>query len=189
MHARAVDDAALQLRELRHEAVGDIGLGSIAFALSLAASELRAAFAVPLFVGGLFVLVRGVTAVWRRWDLLDRLAADHGAQVIPDVRAYAARETTAARRHAHAASIRVMVEQPAPALAPRIAAVARDLEALAGELEDGRLTLDPPSAVACARLLNDYSESPLLNADVPSEDLRSCVLRVRAGFEQRAAPG
>jgi hypothetical protein len=186
MHARAIDDAALRLRELRHEEWADIGLGSAAFALSLAASELRPVFAVPLFVGGLVVFVRGVTAVWRRWDLLDRLAGERDAQVIPEVRAYAARETTMQRREAHAASIRSLADRPAPHFTPRIAAAADDLEALARELEDDRLALDPASAVACARLLNDYADSPLLNFTVPSDDLRSRVRRIRAGFEQRA---
>jgi hypothetical protein len=170
---------------LRQEELGDLGLGALALALALAATELRPSLAVPLFVGGMAVMARGVRAVWRRWDLVDRLAGERDAYVISEIRAYAAREATPERRHGHAASIRILLGSPVPALEARLVAVADDLEALACELEDDSLVLDPAAAVSCTRLLNDYAESPLLNAALPSEELRSHVRRIRTGFEPR----
>ena len=65
-------------------------------------------------------------------------------------------------------------------------AVAGELDALAFELEDGDLELDPAAAVACMRLLSDVPRSPLLNRELPTEDLRSRVLRIRCGFRPAA---
>ena len=59
---------------------------------------------------------------------------------------------------------------------------AEEMEALAAELEDDELTLDPVSAVMCKRLLTDFMESPLFDPARPSEELRSRVRRIRAGF-------
>ena len=58
----------------------------------------------------------------------------------------------------------------------------RRLEALAAELEDDELTLDPAPAVMCKRLLTDFVESPLFDPALPPEELRSRVRRIRAGF-------
>jgi hypothetical protein len=64
---------------------------------------------------------------------------------------------------------------------------AEELEALASELEDDELALDPACAVACMRLLSDLSASPLLNPALPPEELRSRVRQIRSGFEARQA--
>ena len=74
MHARAVDEGAAKLRALRHEEWEDLGLGAVAVALAVAATQIWPHLAVPLFVGGVVVGVKGVRAAWRRWDLVDRLA-------------------------------------------------------------------------------------------------------------------
>ena len=79
MYARAVDDAGAQLRELGHRGWESLGAGVLAFALALAATQLHRPLAVPLFVGGLAVLLAGVRAVWRHWDLLDRLTEERDA--------------------------------------------------------------------------------------------------------------
>ena len=50
------------------------------------------------------------------------------------------------------------------------------------ELENAELWLDPVSAVACMRLLSDVTRSPLLNAALPTQDLRSHVNHIRSGF-------
>ena len=41
---------------------------------------------MPLFIGGIVVGARGMRALWRRWDLLDRLAGDRDAYTIAEVR-------------------------------------------------------------------------------------------------------
>jgi hypothetical protein len=63
--------------------------------------------------------------------------------------------------------------------------VADELDALAAELEDDGLALDPVAAVACVRLLSDLPASPLLNPAAPVSDLRSRIRQIRSGF----APG
>ena len=117
MYARAVDDASVRLHELRREELQDFGLAALALGLALAATQLRPAFAMPLFLGGVAVGALAVRALWRHWDLVDRLAGERDAYVISDVLAYASRETTNERRHWFAAVIRSVVSQPGPAVA------------------------------------------------------------------------
>jgi hypothetical protein len=185
MYARAVDDAAARLRELRHEEWEGLGLAALALGLAVAATQVRPALALPLFLGGLAVGALGVRALWRRWDLVDRLAGDRDAYVISEVRAFASREATMERRHSFAALIRCSLVEPGPALEARIACSRDELRALAAELDDGDLALDPASAVACMRLLSDLAGSPLLNPTLPAEDLRCRVRQIRAGFTRR----
>ncbi|HEU0246274.1 MAG TPA: hypothetical protein VFR38_04240 [Gaiellaceae bacterium] len=183
MYARAVDDAATRLRDLRYEVRGDFGLAALAIGLALAATQVVHELVAPLFIGGMATLVLGVRALWRRWDLLDRLADDRDAYVISEVRSFALRETTMDRRHSFAALIRGRLADPA--LEARVAAAADELEALAGELDDDAFALDPACAVACARLLSDVVGSPLLNPDLPAQQLRSRIFGIRSGFRPR----
>jgi hypothetical protein len=191
MYARAVDDASARLHELHQEERQDLGLAALALGLALVAAQVRPAFAMPLFLGGVAVAALGVRALWRRWDLVDRLAGERDAYLISDVLAYASRETTKERRYRFAALIRSIVSQPGPAVVARVHAAADDLEALASELEDAELALDPACAVACARLVSDPAQSPLLNPALPPEELRSRLRQIRAGFsirDSRPAP-
>jgi hypothetical protein len=185
MYARAVDDAAAHLRELRHEEWAGFGLGVVVLGVALVATEVRPALALPLFLGGLAEWFLGIRALWRRWDLLDRLAGQRDAHVISGVLAYASRASTMEKRLGFAASIRSAVGQAGPGCEPRVRAAVDDLEALASELEDEQLALDPACAVACMRLLSDPHVSPLLNPVLPPEDLRSHVFQIRSGFSRR----
>jgi hypothetical protein len=106
MHARAVDEGAARLRALRHEQWEDLGLGAVAIALAVAATHVQPQLAVPLFVGGLAVGLKGVRAAWRRWDLVDRLAGEGDAYVIPEVLAYASRQASMERRRTFASLLR-----------------------------------------------------------------------------------
>ena len=185
MYARVLDDASARLHELRQEELQDFGLAALAFGLALAATQVRPAIAMPLFLGGVAVGGLAVRALWRHWDLVDRLAGERDAYVISDVLAYASRETTKERRHWLAAVIRSVISQPGSAVLGRVQAAAEDLEALASELEDEELALDPACAVACARLVSDPGQSPLLNPALPPEELRSRVRQIRSGFTIR----
>jgi hypothetical protein len=185
MFARAVDDAATRVRALRHEEWARFGLAALAIGLSLAATQARPVLALPLFLGGLAMGFLGTRAFLRRGALLDELADERDAYVIPDVVAYASREATMDRRRGYAAFIRSLVRQPGFGCEQRVRLAAADLEALASELEDEALGLDPAAAVACRRLLRDPALSPLINPMLPPEDLRSCVFRIRSGFSER----
>ena len=99
MYARAVDEAKLRLRELRHEQLLDLALAAVAFGLALAATQIRPSLAMPLFLGGVFAWALGIRALFRHWDLLDRLADERDACVIPEVASYASRHATGEKRH------------------------------------------------------------------------------------------
>ena len=124
---------------------------------------------------------RGVRALWRRWDLLDRLAGDRDAYTIAEVRAYASREATMEKRHYFAAVIRGALAHPHPAVQARTSSVAEELAALVCELDDSSLGLDPACAVACAQLVSP-AQSLLFNSALPPEELRSRVRQIRSGF-------
>jgi hypothetical protein len=180
MLARTVDEASLQLRELRHAEWEDLGLGAVALASALAATIVYPPLAMPLFLGGLVVGALGVRAMWMRWDLVDRLAGERDAYAIAEVRSRAERDATMGRRRTYAALIRSTLE--GRRLAGQELPAAQELAALAVELEDETLQLDPAAAVACLRLLTDGDASPLLNPSLSAEELRSRVVQIRAEF-------
>jgi hypothetical protein len=182
MYARAIDHAATNLLELRREEWCDFALGATALSLAVAATSLLPALAMPLFLGGVAVVSLGVRAAWRRWDLLDRLAGERDAYVIPQVEARARREVTVERRHDFAATIRKMLQQEGPAYAVRARSAADELEALAAELDNLELALHPACAVACMRLLSESAESPLLNPALPAASLGLRISQIRSGF-------
>jgi hypothetical protein len=184
MNAREVDEASARLRELRHVEWEDLGLASLAFALALAATQLRPALAVPLFLGGLAVGALGIRAMWRHWDLVDRLAGEREAYAISDVLEYASRAATMESRASYAAVIRSWASWPGPGsqAEAELEAALEELEELASELDDEELALDPAHAVACKRLVSDFDLSPLLNPAFPPEELRTQIRRIRGGF-------
>ena len=171
MYARAVDEAGARLRELRHEGWQDLALAGLALGLSVVAAAVFPTLAMPLFVGGVVVAVLGLRALWREWDLVERLADEHDAYVISEVRAYALRVAAMERRHGYAAMIRGEAE------VHRDAGVEVELEALAAELDDEELELDPACAVACMRLLTDVAE-------LWEPELSSRIRRIRGGFRR-----
>jgi len=185
MYARAVDDAGARLRDLRREEWQDLALAGVALVLAIAATQRVPSLALPLFVAGLVSGVRGVRALWRHWDLVDRLAGEPDAYGIAEVRAYASREATMDRRRTFAALIRHHLEMTNATSPAGLGRAAAELAALADELEDETLALDPASAVACSRLLNEPAQSPLLDPALPREDIRSSTRRIRRGFSTR----
>jgi hypothetical protein len=182
VYARAVEHADSRLRELRDDERAQLAVAGAALAASVIATQVHEAFALSLFVGGLVVGALGARAMWRRWDLLERLSGERDAHVISEVRSFASREATMDRRRSFAGLIRANLRAATFAADTRVLAVADDLGALASELEDEDLALDPAAAVACMRLLSDPSVSPLLNVAFAPEDLRSRVLQIRAGL-------
>lgn len=172
------------MHDLRLEEWEDGAVAAAAFALAVAASAVRPAFALPLFIGGVFVAGRAVLAGWRRWDLLDRLVVERDAYAIPEVRTRAEQEASMSNRRRLSRAIRSRLDLAAN---PRIMANADELAALAEELVDPQLELDPPCAAACSRLLMDEVTSPLINPELPAEDVRSRLVQIRSGFRARGA--
>ena len=178
MHARAVEDYETCLLELHHDELQNVGLGGAALAASLAATALCPPLVMPLFVGGMAMEALGIRAMWRHWDLVDRLADDCDAYTIVEVRDYAAREARMERRAYYAALIRSWTRTPPSC----IAEMTDQLHELADDLEDEALDLGPVAAIACRRLLTDPTVSPLLGERHRAEDLRSRIAQIRAGF-------
>jgi len=183
MIASAVEEANGRLHDLRREEWEDGAVAAAAFALAIAASAIRPAFALPLFVGGAFVACRAVLAGWRRWDLLDRLVGERDAYAIAEVRTRAEREASMANRRSLSRAIRWRLERGAD---PRIADNADEFAALAEELLDPQLEFDPACAAACSRLLTDGATSPLINSALPAEDVRSRLVQIRSGLRPHA---
>jgi hypothetical protein len=185
MDARTIDNAGERLRELRQEEWEDLALAALVLGLAVLAAHAWPSLALPLFLGAIGVGALGLRALLRRWDMVERLSGERDAYVIPDVLAHASREATMERRQISASVIRSTLAAPGPGLEARIAAVAGELEALATDLDDPGLVLDPGCAVACMRLLGDVEGSPLLNRALPPEELRSRVCQIRSGFSSR----
>jgi hypothetical protein len=179
MIARAVEDADRRLRDLRREEWEDGALAAATCALAIAASVVHPTLALPLFVGAMFVAGRAMTAEWRRWDLLEALVLERDAYALTEVRVRAEQEASMVNRGDLSRTIRSRLEF---AESPRVVANADQFAALADELVDPLLELDPACAVACSRLLSDYVWSPLVNEALPAEDVRSRLVQIRSGF-------
>ena len=188
MYARAIDEAEARLLELHHEERYRLGLSAVALAASLAMTAIYVPVVLPLFVGGLAVGVLGMRTFWQHWDIVDRLADERDAYVIPEVLSYAARDTCMERRSTSAALIRSWLCTAALAGSSPVLVQAEELEALACELEDRDLELDPACAVACRRFLTDGTVSPLFDDAARREDIESWIVRIRDGFRPRTPP-
>lgn len=182
MYARTVEETALRLRELDRSAREELGLAALALGLAIAATVGWPDLAMPLFLGGLGVGALGMRALWRHWDILDRLVDERDAYVIPEVRTYASREASMKRRASLASQLRAMLEQPHLGGELRALGVVEDLDAIATQLADDRLALDPVAAVACRRLLCEPGESPLFDSSRRSAELRARIRDIRSGF-------
>ena len=185
MYVRAVEEAESRLSELRRDELSTVGVSMCALLCSLLSTQLLPAAAVPLFVGGASIGFLGIRAMWRHWDFVDRMADEPDAYAIAEVRAYAARDATMARRVFYAETIRGWTRPRPLAADHRIATAAIQLDELASELEDETRDLDVGCAVACRHLLTDPTTSPLLNMTLPPEGIRSSIARIRAGFTPR----
>jgi hypothetical protein len=175
VQANAIIEAESRLTELRQDEAQQLGLGALALAASLALTAVYEPLVAPLFIGGMAMWLLGIRSLWRRWDLLDRLADDRAAYVIPAVRAYASRDARMDRRRANAIALRCWATQA------DLADVASELDQLARELEDVSLDLSPAAALACRRLLTDPTMSPLLNGADP-DDIHGRIVEIERGF-------
>jgi hypothetical protein len=182
MYARDIDDATTLLHRLRHLQWENLGLAALVLGLAVAATKIYAPLAIPLFVGGVVVGSVGMRALWSRADLLDQLTGERDAYSIPEVVTHASRAATMARRRCVAASIRTALCLPAPASRAWVRAMADELEGLASELDDERLALDPACAIDCARLVDELQDDRPVEPGLRVQDMRSQVLRIRAGF-------
>jgi hypothetical protein len=176
MNARQLDDAAGRLHELGVESAEDIVLAMVATGLALAASQLLPALAMPFLAGAIAVGFLGVRAYVRRTFLVEDLASEPDAYVIPAVRNCGLRATTVANRHALARTIRIA------AVDQRLAPIRGELAQLPGLLEDNGRRLDPCSLVALEQWLRDPCGS-FRDLEAPAADLRGRLHRFLAELE------
>ena len=188
MYAWEVDRTAARLRDLRLAELEDLALAGAALVAALLATALWPSLAIPLFLGGLAVGALGVRALWRRWDLVDRLAGEHEAYAIPEILAYASRSATRESRRSLAATIEGFAPEPGQPNAARLARVAEELDALVTDLENDELDFDPASAVACSRLVSGVS-GVLYDETVPADEVLATIRHIRCGFRPRRADG
>ena len=188
MYARAVDDAASHLRELEHTVREDLALAALTFGLAIVATRSWPALAMPLFLGGLGVGVLGLRAFVRRWNLLDSLADEGDAYLIPQVHRYASREASPDRRRLLASQLRAVLEQPRLGQELRSSGLSEEIEELVIRLADDELVLEPRSAVVCKHLLSD-AESPLFDPSAHAAELRRQVRDVESGLRSRRPAG
>lgn len=188
MHARQVEEQSTELHELRHDELELTGLTVLCFGLALAAHG-RPTIALPLLTAGLAGAALAVRAYWRRWDLVDRLLLERDAYGIAEVRTRAEHTALLENRQSLASSIRWRLEHASAFTEPdgRLLRVVPELTALADELADETLELDPLRAVECERLLTDGLTSPLVDPTASVDDLHAWICRIRAGFAPRGA--
>lgn len=86
-----VEAARERLVDLRRDELQQLGVGAGAILASLGLTVAYQPLVAPLFVGGIAVWLLAIRSLWRHWDLVDRLADDPDATVIPEVAAYAER--------------------------------------------------------------------------------------------------
>ena len=91
VNPQTVESAREQLVDLRRDELQQFGLGAVAILTSLGLTVAYQPLVLPLFVGGIAVWLLAIRSLWRHWDLVDRLADDPDATVIPEVAAYAER--------------------------------------------------------------------------------------------------
>lgn len=186
MTARGVDEACDRLRRLRQDEWSELGLAGVAMGLALTASVLHPPLALPLVVGAFVLLALGLRALVLRWELFDNLLLDPDAYAISEVHRRAQDRASTRSRQELARSLRRRLEVVSGyPIRPRVAAVSADLAALARELDDESLALDPWCAVRCEQLVTSVADSPLLNDALPAEDLLARINAIRGGFRQR----
>ena len=181
MDARSVERAEAQLHELKLQGLEDFVLAGVAFAAALAGSRLLPALAVPLLVAGMGVALLGMRALVRRYLLLEDLACERDAYLIPEVRAVAERAATPEHRRRLACAIREALNPPWCGLNPRVEANRDLLVELEAALHDEQLAFDPAAAVALDRLLG-AGEDNLYTPSLPADELRSRLRRILDAF-------
>jgi hypothetical protein len=137
--------------------------------------------------GGAGLLVVVALAVRdRRRELVGRLAVDPDAYVIPDVARYGARAAAPAQVASLSDWLREAVatcgEGNTWYAEDRVLAFRTEIATLASELGAPGILVSPHSAVECTRLLTRTVESPLYNPQLPPENLRAAIFRIRAGI-------
>jgi hypothetical protein len=176
MTAHEVDRAARQLHDLRSQTLEGSGLAALAFGLALTASWLEPSLAVPLTVGAFAMTFLAARAYVRRFLLVDDLAVDRDAYVIPAVQEFGRRAASIEHRRQIAHGVRAALGS-----GERLTSVRPELEQLIAALEDATVQWDPLAVVALDHLIADPYGS-FRDASAPVVEIRHRVRSVLAGL-------
>lgn len=186
MNARDVEMAAADVQRSRHRATRCLVTGATVAAIAVAVVPVSSGFSVALGVGAALQLTGAVLLWLSRRERIERLALDPSAYTIPEVARVGARASALRERRRLAAFIDAVVNERGHPLelhlVVRAGSYAQQLDSLARELASPAARVEPAVAVACRRLLTRPVESPLYNPNLPEEDLRALLLRIRAGI-------
>jgi hypothetical protein len=190
MTTHAAQPAAESLARTRQFFLHSLVLAALTVVAAGAAAIWLPTATFPLAVlGGIeFVVVMG--AHYAERDLIQRLALDPAASLIPEIQKYHTRLGGQPARDRLAASINSLIADTrlpyTICLADRVALVEDELRLLARELATPEIPVQSRSLVTCARLLSHGVESPLFNPGVPIEQLHTTLFRIRIGVGKRA---
>ena len=191
MTTHAAQPAAESLARTRQFFLHSLGLAALTVVAAGAASIWLPSGIVPLAVLAVIEAVVVMGAYYAQRDLIQRLALDPGASLVPEVQRYHERLGGQPARDRLAASINSLIADAslpyAICLADRVALVEDQLRLLARELATPEIPVQPRSLVTCLRLLSHGVESPLFNPGVPIEQLHATLLRIRVGVGKRTA--
>ncbi|HWC85016.1 MAG TPA: hypothetical protein VG388_00655, partial [Solirubrobacteraceae bacterium] len=192
MNARDVEMAGADVDRSLHRVRRCLITSGVVAAIAGAAAFFSPAFAVALAVGSVVQASVAVVLWLCRRERIERLALDPAAYAIPAVARFGARACALRERRRLAAVMHAVVhERGTPLelhLGVRASHCAPLLETLARELALPAARVEAPMAVACRRLITRPVESPLYNPNLPEEDLRALLLRIRAGISS-GGPG
>ena len=182
MTAREIDEAGKRLHELKEQMLEDAVLAAGAFGLAFAATQYRAALAMPLTVGAMAMLFLGTRAYIRRFLLIDELADDQDAYCLSAVRAFGVRSASIEHRREIARWVRSALAGSTGTVGERLAAAKSELEQLVAALEDESVRWEPQLVVAVDHWVSDPDGS-FRDVSVPAIELQARVRTLLAGLE------
>jgi hypothetical protein len=190
MNQRAAELAAESLARTRQFYLHSLLLATLTLAAVVATALWLPTGTFPLAVLALIEMVVVMGAYYGRRDLIQRLALEPEASMVPAVQRYHEGLLKQPARDRLAASINSLIADArlphAVCLPDRVALVEDQLRLLARELATPEIPVQARSLVACLRLLSHGVESPLFNPGVPVEQLQATLLRIRFGIGRRA---
>lgn len=190
MTARQVDRAAERLDGIRQRRRGRLVALGVAAAAALVALTQSTALAISFGLGVLVMALLAFSDTCRRRELLQRLALNPNAYVVPEVKRYGDYLVGPRGRRRLAASLdRVLSHAGTPmsyCIGERVNKFRDEIEALAASLRAPKSDVEPTSVALCWRLLTRAAESPLYNGNIPADDLGFQVQRIQAGIRRTA---
>jgi hypothetical protein len=186
MLARELQEASGDLRHSRRLATQAALLAAVTATGVVVAALAAPALVIPLAAGTGLELAVVCAARYTHRERVARLALEPAAYLLPEVERYGRRQVEPGQRARLSAWIReIVAEASVPGnlyLADRVARFAHELEALARDLVQPGVHVQPASVVACRRLLTHTVESPLYNPRLSSDELKLALRRIRAGI-------